>query len=376
MKGAFLYVDAGKGHYVPAVALADSFKRAGHEVVVEDLFNAIHSPFWKTVCKLDWRFCLHHPNYEKVLHWIGDHRFNYYNIKKEVYFFGRLRNFKEWFELEKPDFIVSTNFLGGIILPVALKKIGVDCPVLQYAADVFDSPKTGINNELYRMYVPSEYGKEKILGYGQSEESTRVCSFPLSTSFETCKILSKEEARKKLGLKDKFTILISLGGEGIGDVNILNGIAKRGIDCQVVVIGGKSKTTTRQFNEFISRNPSFDLVRPGFVNNVYDYLMACDMQVGKAGANALMEAMYIHRPSLISEVLFMAREVEGFFNKYHVGWCEDNLKRKLDIIESLYNNPEELERIDKNFKELPLRFGADEFRNQIIKDVNSYYNAK
>ena len=36
MKGAMLYVNAGKGHYVPAKALADSFIRAGQEAVLED----------------------------------------------------------------------------------------------------------------------------------------------------------------------------------------------------------------------------------------------------------------------------------------------------------------------------------------------------
>ena len=35
MKGAFLYVDAGKGHYVPAVALRDAMNDMGEEAVVE-----------------------------------------------------------------------------------------------------------------------------------------------------------------------------------------------------------------------------------------------------------------------------------------------------------------------------------------------------
>ena len=39
MRGAMLYVNAGKGHYTPAIALADSFNKAGHTVVVEDLLQ-------------------------------------------------------------------------------------------------------------------------------------------------------------------------------------------------------------------------------------------------------------------------------------------------------------------------------------------------
>jgi processive 1,2-diacylglycerol beta-glucosyltransferase len=38
MLGAFLYVDAGKGHYVPALALADKLEQQGHQALVEDMF--------------------------------------------------------------------------------------------------------------------------------------------------------------------------------------------------------------------------------------------------------------------------------------------------------------------------------------------------
>lgn len=375
VKGAFLYVDAGKGHYVPAVALADSFKRAGYEAIVDNLFTAVYAPFWRGFCKYEWRFCLHHPRFEMALDRFSDGKTISRFIKGQTSWFNRLDYFKDWYELEKPDFIVSTNFIGGIILPVALKKIGVNCPVLQYAADVFDCPQAGINNSLYRMYVPSEYGMQKTLKRGQSKETTKLCPFPLSTAFTHCMLLSKKDARLKLGLKDKFTILISLGGEGIGDVHILKGLAARGLDVQAIVIGGKSKTTTRQLNDFMKKYPDFDLVRPGFVDNVYDYLMACDLQVGKAGANALMEAMYIQRPSLISEVLYMASEVKGFFKEYPVGWCEDNMEKKLDIIQKCYEEPSILEEVDELFKTLPLKFSADDFREQIIEDVKDFYKS-
>ena len=59
MKGAFVYVDAGKGHYVPAVALSDAMKAMGDEAIVEDLFVIFKSP------KYYWRYLLHHTKLEK-----------------------------------------------------------------------------------------------------------------------------------------------------------------------------------------------------------------------------------------------------------------------------------------------------------------------
>lgn len=369
MKGAFLYVDAGKGHYVPAVALADSFERAGHEAVVEDLFVAFKTPLWRWVCKNDWRFCLRHPRFERILHTLTDIRLNYYLIRKEVGFPpGRLKSFVAWFEKEKPDFIVSTNFLGGIILPKILKKTGIDVPVFQYVADVFDTPVVGVNNELDRFYVPSDLGVSYALKRGQKSDSVARCPFPIRAEFKDYEFQGKKKARANLGLKDKFTILITLGGEGIGDDKILYGLAKRGMDVQVVIIGGNHAATQKSFDEFKAKYPNFDLVRPGYVTNVYEYIDASDMQVGKAGANALMEAMYLQRPCLISEVLFMARKVEEFFAECQVGWCEDDLEKKLDIIESCYRNEGILSDISKRFENLSLTFSSDKFRDQILDD--------
>ena len=74
MKGAFLYVDAGKGHYVPAVALAEAMRDMGDEAIVEDLFIVFKSPIVRWVSKNYWRYLLHHPKLEKRVNEISDNR--------------------------------------------------------------------------------------------------------------------------------------------------------------------------------------------------------------------------------------------------------------------------------------------------------------
>ena len=158
IRGAFLYVNAGKGHYIPAVALAESLKKAGHTAIVEDLFVTVKAPFWEWFCKYDWRFLLHHPRLEEISHSGTDNRLSYRLIRWQGHSRKHLRNFKEWYEKTKPDFIVSTNFIGGIILPLALKKLEINIPVFQYAADAFDTPLSGVNKDLTKMYLPTEIG--------------------------------------------------------------------------------------------------------------------------------------------------------------------------------------------------------------------------
>ena len=104
-----LYVNAGKGHYVPAKALADSFIRGGHEAVLEDLFVTFDTPFWEFFCKYDWRFLLHHPRLEPFVHSLTDNRLNFYLIRGQGFQKKHMRAFEAWYDKNRPDFIISTN---------------------------------------------------------------------------------------------------------------------------------------------------------------------------------------------------------------------------------------------------------------------------
>lgn len=376
MKGAMLYVNAGKGHYIPAKALHDSLIKSGQESVLEDLFVVFGTNFWEFFCKYDWRFLLHHPRLEPIVHSATDNRLSFKLIKWQGLNRKHLEAFRNWYEANRPDFIVSTNFIGGIFLPEAIRKIGVDIPIYQYAADVFDSPLTGINPLLTRMYVPSRIGCENVIRRGQPESTVSVCPFPLQTHFEEYELLSKREAREKLRLTDKFTVLMNLGGEGIGNTELLNELVSRNYDVQVVAIGGMSKTTQAAFDRFQRENPSFTFLRRGFVDNVQEYISACDLQIGKAGANAVMESMYIGRPFIVTEVLYAFRASRDFFERHKVGWCENNVEKQANIIGSLFLNQEMLLEIQKRFDILPIEFGAAKFRDQIISDTLKYRQEK
>lgn len=372
VKGAFLYVDAGKGHYIPAVALADAFRDMGHEAVVEDLFLAFKMPFVKWISKHYWRYLLHHPKLEKKANELSNARMAHDSLRALSNNTKAIRHFKKWFLREKPDFIMSTNFMGATLLPAVLKKIGIDCPVYDYAADLFDQVKAGIDSQLTMCYISTELGVRHTIAMGQDSSKVKLCPFPLSKKFEVAKKLTKEEARKKLGLKDKFTVLWNLGGEGIGNPKLLYGLVKRGLDIQVVVIGGKSKSTEIEFERFKKLNPSFSLEMRGFVDNAQEYIMASDMQMGKAGANSLMESLYLKRPFLVSEVLYMGRSTQLFFDEYPVGWCEDDLEGKLDIIEMASTNGNVLKNISETMDKLPIDFSAPHFAKMLIEDTEAY----
>lgn len=372
MLGAFLYVDAGKGHYVPALALAEKLEQQGHQALVEDMFLVCNTPFWSSFCKREWRFMLRHPRIEGAFHRLHDTK-----VMAAIFRFlsqlPPLRNgFHAWYKRTRPDFILCTNFLGANVIAPIVQKLELPIPVFGYAADVFNNPTAGFNKKLDLLYIPTFVGRDLLLAKGHPEDRVKVCPFPLKSSIEDLPKLTRQEARAHLGLNDKFTVLQNFGGEGIGNTEFVYEVAKRGLPWQVVVVGKLTNFTKRRFASFQKQYPDFSLYTPGFIHNIGEYIYACDVQVGKAGANALMESMALSRPFLVSDLLFAARDTTTFLNKYQVGWSENKTMRQIDILKAFYGDTEEQTEMEKRFASLPLRFSSEAFALDILGEVANW----
>ena len=93
----------------------------------------------------------------------------------------------------------------------------------------------------------------------------------------------------------------------------------------------------------------------------------------KAGANALMESIYLHRPCIISDLLYAARATKDFFAENEVGWCEGRVSRQVSIVESYFNNSSLLNDMAERYARLPVEFSSDRFMEQIIRDTEEFY---
>ncbi len=368
---AFLYVDAGKGHITPARALSDAAIRMGHTTVVEDLFVTVKSPLIGKMSKSNWRFMLHFPQIEAIVDPTQDSRSNAKLIKylAETTTHAKKSFLDWWYKENKPDCIVVPHFLAGSMVKPMVQQLGLPVPVFEYAADVVFTPRIGINSNLDKLYICTELGKELAIKFGQKEETISICPFPLKTELMFFQILEKQEARAKLGLKDTFTILVNLGGEGIGTTDFLEEVQSRGLPWQVITLGKLSSTTKIRYKRFKEKYPDFPLVTPGFVNNIGEYICACDVQIGKAGANALMESLYLKRPFLISNLLYAAKPTTTFFERHHVGWVEKDISKQVDIFQSYSEDETSQHAMQTALSNLPVTFGSDTFMKQILEDA-------
>jgi len=366
---SLLYVDAGKGHYVPAKAMSDVLIARGYDAPVEDLFIALDARFWHWFCKAEWRFFLKHPVLERIIHGVSDNRISNVILRFLAKTKSIRTGFLAWYNGRKPNVILSTNFLGGVIIGELAAYYKLDVKVYVYAADAFNNPVAGFHPNVDKMFIPSFVGEENLERQGYSQDQIIRSPFPLQQSIEKMERVSKREARSLLDLEDRFTILYNLGGEGIGSDRLIKRLVKEGVDYQIVVVGKTDEHTKEHFLA-ITKDSNLRVHVPGFVTNIGMYMLASDIQAGKAGANALMESIALRRPFLLSQVLYAARDTTRFFKRNGVGWVESSPKKQVELIKTYAQSEEVRAEMDSHFDKLPLIFSAEAFVDLLLRNAN------
>lgn len=80
----------------------------------------------------------------------------------------------------------------------------------------------------------------------------------------------------------------------------------------------------------------------------------------------------MHRPFLITELVYTVIPSADYVEKYKVGWNATNdLEKQFNIIKSYSDNPEKLGELEMNFNHLSISFGTDKFVEKILEDTNS-----
>ena len=286
----------------------------------------------------------------------------------------RKKRFLRMIEKYQPDMIFTTHPYPDYFLSSLAVKTGSSVPVTYYATDVFTVPMSAVSNNLKRLYVATQEGYDSALERGQKKETLRLCPFPLQKSCMNSRKLTKKEARSLLGLKeDLFTLQINFGGEGVGATSLLKSLKDIPSRMQVVIIGGIEEKTRKELDKIIESLPSnIEVHIAGYVTNVNDYILASDIIAGRSGINTLVEAFYLRRPFLITELVYTVISSADYVEKYKVGWNADHdIEKQLSIVIQYAKVPSLLDEIDRNFDDIPIKYSARELAQMIISDINN-----
>ena len=370
-----VYEEGGKGHYIPAKAVAEQLEAFGHNVTLIEFFNLINIRIANPINVKVWRRMLKNTERENKFSMRNDQNTNLIKSVSSMLNIVRRLRFRKIIKEYSPDMIFTTHPYAGYFLAELANATKTSVPVSYYATDAFSVPMSAINNNLYALYVPTEEGKESAIRRGQDVSKVRLCPFPLQANCKSSPRYTKQEARAKLGLKkDVFTLQLNFGGEGLGSYALLEKLGEISSPMQVILIGGMKGKTIRELEEITAKLPNnIDVHIPGFVTNVSEYVLASDIIAGRSGINTLVECFYLHRPFLITELVYTVIPSADYVEKHRVGWNRSNdVEGQLDILKKYVKSPALLDEMDKNFNMLPISYDAAGLAEMVVEDAITF----
>ncbi len=301
MKVLILSMTVGQGHNSASKAIAGYLEQKGHECDILDTYKflnrAIGEAFDKgyTLMGRVW------PRLNENIYSAAE-RYNGRSDMK-MYFpwlFADLnkQKLKKYVEDYRPDVIICTIVMTAMVVSLlketdmvhkGIKTVGIVTdyslhPFWEYTdMDYFVCPNELMIPSMIKRGIP----REKILPTG----------IPIDVKY--AKRIPTNKARKKLGLdKGRFTILMSAGGMGFSGMVATAQELDKLDDVQMVAVCGTNARLSARMKELKFRS---EIKVLEFVNNMDEYMDACDVFITKPGGLSTSEAIAKKKPLLLTK---------------------------------------------------------------------------
>lgn len=311
--------DTGGGHRASAQALEAAFDKLHPSVVdisIVDFWTSIAGfPFHNFPAQ--YRYLAKRPFLWKLVYlWAAFKPTRY--ITECAFSLFCHRKVRRYFESMSPDLIISVhplvNTLSLSVLDSMRRSRSMPTPpYVTVVTDLGGAHPTWFDPRADLVYVPSEPLREIAEESGVRPEQIRLLGLPIRPSFweET---RSREELRKEIGMaNDVPAVLLVGGGDGVGGleaiaVAVATKIAEEcGTEAaQLVVVCGKNDRVLRKLQE---RSWPVAVILKGFVDNMSEWMSACDILCSKAGPGTIAEAWIRGLPIILTG--FLPGQEEG-----------------------------------------------------------------
>jgi UDP-N-acetylglucosamine:LPS N-acetylglucosamine transferase len=369
----FATIAAGGGHVAGAWAMAESVERyyPGHfELRISDYMKDVGISRLDRFHKGSWRRALRYPILARAGQRIID-AFPRLTIAVQRRI---LRDFSRAAASdlrENPPLLVVSNH--GLIttgLAEAKRLYGLEVPVLTFATEPFNISAYWGDPRADHVIVASEESRRNLLRFGVPADKITIIGRPVRQAFLNG--LAKPEARERLGLEDRFTCLVSFGGEGVGrnPRGLIRSLLDSDVPLQVVAITGRNETLREELRTL--RPSTRGLRVEGFVENMAEYLAASDVFVGKAGPSSVYEALAVGRPVLASGYAGLNElGVVQFIENRGLGRHVRTTAALTREVHRYAGDPGLLEEVAWRCRELNLAFSTERFAHHIVRYARS-----
>jgi 1,2-diacylglycerol 3-beta-galactosyltransferase len=307
MKIVFAMIEAGGGHKAPARAVLDALQEIApgrHEARMMDFMKDLGCTRLDTKHKAQWDWLLAHPRLTRV----GFRAANLFpRLTDTLLTASYVRPFQPFVERflreERPDVVFCTHFFAARSAVRAARETVFPCRVVTLCSDPFVMSAfwTFAGSDLY--IVGSAAARDALIRWGHPGATVEIHPYPVSPAFFRTRRPSAV-VRHELALRaDTPTLLVSFGGQGIGDVErYLHALADSRASCNVLVITGRNAALKERLDRtWKGRRGPLTTIPLGYVTNMNELLEVSNACFIKPGAAATMEAMAARRPIIFAD---------------------------------------------------------------------------
>ncbi|CAN5735393.1 glycosyltransferase [soil metagenome] len=274
-----------------------------------------------------------------------------------------------------PDLIISVHPLVHEIALRPLARMGRRIPFVTVVTDLASIHPLWLHPAVDACYVASDEAYQRALEAGLQPAQLHLFGLPVGPAFAT-PARPKAILRQELGMHPSLpATLVVGGGEGIGPVaEIAQHIARRlfsrgRAQGQLVIICGSNQRLREKLADQTWPIPT---VINGFVNNMPEWMAACDCIITKAGPGTIAEALSRGLPIVLSG--FIPGQEEGnvpYVVNNQVGvHCEDPAAIAKIVQRWFGSDQSTLQKMARNARQL----GHPQATFQIVESIASLLN--
>ena len=373
----FPFVEAGFGHIMAEKSIADAFeKKYGEycEVIRSNFFAETGS---EAMAKFEKRLCDEVRMYNKC------NFYGYVTIACMNLFGARVSS---WFVMSKlykglfddsmahmrelrPDCVVSTHWATNYYAERLENK-----PITaMYGPDAHLNAMFRYPCDLDMISIPEGYERAmKKFPRRFNEDNLKLVPTAIR---EEAFFVERDKAvlRQKLGLKNRFTVLLMEGGYGIGlTEKICELLVEKDLPINLIAICGKNPELKARLDNLKPKSQT-DFYPFEFCENILEYISAADLYLGKSGSG-LLEPAFFHVPIVVTH---SANTIEKLIAEHYVT-CGDAVRifdaeKCVKFIEEAINGSEKFAEMQNSVDKLQ-KFGGEGIADEIFAKINKKFN--
>lgn len=214
-----------------------------------------------------------------------------------------LPGLRQFLESASPDVVVPTHWGCGHLFSAARQDFGYHYPIVYLYTELAGAYKQ-IRCGADRYFCLTEESGRALRNTGIPADSIKVTDLIVQEELAS-DLPGSAESRRALGLEaDRFTVLFSLGGEGIGSaLPFLDNYYEHGSHAQILVLAGRNRAFLAELRRRYPARPGHAKIAPlGYLPDLKLPFASADLFLGKCGTSFAVESIRAGKPLLINNI--------------------------------------------------------------------------